>query len=132
MSNTHNASKQSLAHAVWTNLKTGLIVLCREMCWVASGFIHKMEVRQLRKQASQEEAVYGRRLLEAVEEASQASTEEAYAATHTIPTPQDAIAIRERIIFIREEIVRLEELRLQSRQRHEAKLRARFFNEETK
>lgn len=125
---TQNSMK-NLSKAIWTNLKTGFIILTKEVCWMAGGIPHKMEVRQLQKQASQEEAAYGRRLLEALQEASQHG-EGGENQTPSIPTPRDAEAIRERILFIREEIVRLEKLRRESRQRHEAKIRTRFKQDE--
>ncbi len=128
MTTQPNNSMKTLSKAVWTNLKTGFIILSKEICWMAGGLSHKMEVRQLEKQASREEAAYGRRLLDALQEASQNPTGDGQAPY--IPTPKDAEAIRERIIFIREEIVRLEQLRRDSRTRHEAKIRTRFQEDE--
>ncbi|MFI3271100.1 MAG: hypothetical protein R3Y11_03205 [Pseudomonadota bacterium] len=128
MKNHAPNSMKTLSKAVWTNLKTGFIILTKEVCWMAGGLSHKMEVRQLEKQASREEAAYGRRLLDALQSASQ--NLESGAEAPCIPTPKDAEAIRERILFIREEIVRLEKLRLNSRTRHEATIRTRFQQDE--
>lgn len=130
MTTSTKTSMKNLSKSVWTNLKTGIVILAKEICWMAGGLPHKMEVRQLQKQAKHEEAAYGRRILEALQEARQNAEATAEGQTLTIPTPKDAEAIGERILFIREEIKRLEQLRRESRTRHEANIRTRYKQDE--
>lgn len=106
---THSATSSLPARATeaWKVLRTGLGVLGAELCWVGSGIMHDVEVRQLRKRITREEAALGRTMLEAA-------------------SPEALQAIEKRIAFLHEEIERFATSREMARARHVARLRERF------
>lgn len=107
-------NQRSTEPTLWTNLKTGFIVLFKELQWILSDLVHDMEIRQLHKQANQEEALLGHLIVDN-------SLTEQNAAQR-----KKELAQRERILFIRQEIIRLNLTQQLNRQRHVARLKARF------
>ncbi|WP_164561453.1 hypothetical protein [Nitratidesulfovibrio vulgaris] len=109
MSSPSSASSVSRCTAVFNVMRTGLNVLGAELGWMASGVLHAIETRQLRKRIIQEEASLGRALLEDAD----ASTLD---------------AIRKRITFLHDETERFATMREAARERHVTRLRERFGN----
>lgn len=115
MTTSTTRSPLPLLKAMWTNLGTGLIVLGKETCWLASGLVNDFEVWQLRRRISREEAALGRLLMAASGAPQESSAQDS----------AEAQSIRERILFLHDEVKRFANLRLLARERHVARLRAR-------